>query len=183
MNEEPNAKAVLTASLYKEPGYADLKTTDTIEPRHYQQTEEDYQMVIQAVPGVPKKTKGQTYHEEVESLTKKGVANADAIREVAKKHAATENAVRGSIHQYRRSRGISGSSTSRRGSRTAPAAKTFDDFIAQARHALEAARDHVHREVTDAEADLKAAQKRFDEVKASVTDRLADIEKKLKALE
>ena len=133
---------------------------------------------------VPKKvTKGQTYHEEVEDLKKQGVSNADAIREVAKTHRANENAVRGGIHQYKRSRGITSTSTSQRGSRTAHAAKTFDDFIAQARQALLNAREHVHSEVRDAETELQAAQKRFDEVKASVDDRLADIEKKLKALQ
>lgn len=184
MTEMPDAKAVLTGLISERPCITDLTTTDTMTPRHYQQTEEDYQMAIKAIPGIPKKTKAETYRDEVEDLKKQGVSNADAIREVAKKHGATENAVRGGIHQYNARHGSGGSSaTSRRGGRSqAPTRKSLDDYFADARRALEAARDQVTQEVTDAEAALQAAQKRYDEAKASVADRLADIEKKLKAL-
>jgi hypothetical protein len=128
------------------------------------------------------KSMGQTYYEEVEALKSQGVANADAVRQVAEKYDKKENAVRGGIHQYK-SRHVNGNApaaASRRG--RGRQALSVDDYVANARQALESARDLIDQEVSDAKAELDAAQARYDEVQAAIKDRKADIEKKLKAL-
>jgi uncharacterized protein YoaH (UPF0181 family) len=171
-----NAKPVLTGDIYDRESFAPADSSGSIDLGHYQtDREENYQMAVKAEAS---KTKGQTYYEEVEELKASGMSNADAIRQVAKKHGANENAVRGGIHQYR-SRHADGSSP-RRGRRSS--ATTVEDYVANARKALEAARDLIDREVEQAKSELATAQKRYDDVVASVSDRKADIENKLKAL-
>jgi hypothetical protein len=143
-------------------------------------------MAAQAKPVIPPsdgKSMAQRYYEEVEALKASGTKNADAVREVAKKYGKNENAVRGGIHQYK-SRHVNGgaaATTTSRGSRR-QASLSVDDYVANARKALEAARDLIDREVEHAKAELDAAQQRYDQVAASVKDRKADIEKKLQAL-
>jgi uncharacterized protein YoaH (UPF0181 family) len=124
----------------------------------------------------------QTYYEEVEALKSQGVSNADAVKAVAEKMGKKENAVRGGIFQYRKTHlnGDGPTTTTRRTRRQA--SLSVDDYVANARQALEAARDLIDREVDEAKAALDAAQAHYDEVQASVKDRKADIEKKLKAL-
>lgn len=122
---------------------------------------------------------GQKYHEAVDARKADGISNAEAIRAVAEQFGKNENAVRGGIHQYK-NRNVDGAgTTSRRSRRRAP---SVDDLMGQAKQSLEGALSVVDREVDDAKAALDAAQKRYDEVSASVKDRKADIEKKLKAL-
>src|SRR5580765_7590019 len=123
------------------------------------------------------KTLSQTYYEEVEALKATGVSNADAMREVAKKHNKTENAVRGAIYQYRNRQG--GTGAPRRGRKSG---QTVEDLVAGARQALEQALALVDREVDEAKAALDAAQARYDEAMAGVKDKKAEIQKKLKAL-
>lgn len=125
------------------------------------------------------KSLSQQYYEEVEALKASGTSNADAIRQVAEKHGKKENAIRGGIHQYK-SRHLDGNGSS--SSRRRRAAASVEDHLASARQSLEQALALVDREVEEAKAALDAAQARFDEVTASVKDRKADIEKKLKAL-
>lgn len=133
------------------------------------------------IPQADGKSMGQTYYDEVESLKANGTSNADAVREVAKKHGKNENAVRGGIHQYKSRHVNGGSATSaRRGRRGAT--PSVDDYLANARQALESARDLIDHEVEEAKSALDAAQARYDQVQSSVKDRKADIEKKLKAL-
>jgi hypothetical protein len=129
------------------------------------------------------KTWSQVYHEEVEALVAGGIKNADAVRQVAEKYGKNENAVRGGIFQYKKAHGngTAPTATTRR-TRRSSAPATVDDYLANARQALEAARDLVDKEVTDAKTALDAAQARYDEAVASVKERKADIEKKLKAL-
>jgi uncharacterized protein YoaH (UPF0181 family) len=125
------------------------------------------------------KTLGQQYYEEVEALKAQGMSNADAIREVADKHGKKENAVRGGLHQYKSKRNGGDPSTPRR----ARAGKaSVDDLVASARQSLERAVVLIDQEVTAAKVALDAAQAHYDQVLASVKDRKADIEKKLKAL-
>lgn len=121
----------------------------------------------------------QQYYEEVEALKASGVSNAEAIRQVAEKHGKKENAVRGGIHQYK-SRHLDGNGTSPTRRRRATA--SVEDHLAQARQSLEQALALIDKEVDDAKAALDAAQERYDAAVASVKDRKADIEKKLKAL-
>ena len=125
------------------------------------------------------KSLAETYYEEVEALKAEGVANAEAVRQVAEKHGKTENAVRGAIYQYK-TRHLSGGGGASRSRRRSPA--TVDDFVSSARQALEQALELVDREVDEAKVALEAAQARYDEAAASVKDRKADIERKLKAL-
>lgn len=128
---------------------------------------------------VDDKPLSQQYYEEVEALKASGVSNADAIRQVAEKHGKKENAVRGGIHQYK-SRHLDGNGSSPTRRRRATA--SVEDHLAQARQSLEQALALIDREVDDAKAALDAAQQRYDAAVASVKDRKADIEKKLKAL-
>lgn len=121
----------------------------------------------------------QQYYEEVEALKASGVSNAEAIRQVAEKHGKKENAVRGGIHQYK-SRHLDGNGTSPTRRRRATA--SVEDHLAQARQSLEQALALIDKEVDDAKAALDTAQERYDAAVASVKDRKADIEKKLKAL-
>lgn len=121
----------------------------------------------------------QLYYEEVEALKASGVSNAEAIRQVAEKHGKKENAVRGGIHQYK-SRHLDGNGTSSTRRRRATA--SVEDHLAQARQSLEQALALIDNEVDDAKAALDAAQERYDAAVASVKDKKADIEKKLKAL-
>ena len=108
--------------------------------------------------------------------------NADAVRQVAKKYSKNENAVRGGIFQYKKAHvnGGAPTATTRRGRRTA--SLSVDDYVANARQALESARDLIDHEVEQAKTELDAAQARYDEVQGAVKERKADIEKKLKAL-
>ena len=128
------------------------------------------------------KSVGQTYYEEVETLNAGGMKNADAVREVAKKYDKNENAVRGGIHQYKKSHLDGGASTTiTRRSRRARAV-TVDDYLANARKALEDALALIDQEVNEAKAALDAAQARYEHAVASVKGKKADIEKKLAAL-
>lgn len=121
----------------------------------------------------------QQYYEDVETLKAKGVSNAEAIRQVAKKHGKKENAVRGGIHQWK-ARHLDGGGTGRGGHRRATA--SVDDLIGTARASIEEAIALIGREVEDAKSALDAAQAHYDEVAASVDNRKADLKKKLDAL-
>lgn len=124
----------------------------------------------------------QRYYEEVETLKSEGFSNADAVRQVAAEHGKKDNAVRGGINQYKRIH-LDGSTTSSSSPRrTRRGAKTVEDHVASARQSLETALSLVDKEVGDAKAALDSAQARYDAVVASVKDRKADIEDKLKAL-
>jgi uncharacterized protein YoaH (UPF0181 family) len=127
----------------------------------------------------PPKPLSQQYYERVEKLKAEGLSNADAVRQVAQEQGKKENAVRGGINQYKRIHLDGGGSTPRRSRR---GGKSVDDHLASARESLETALDLVDKEVGDAKAALDSAQARYDEVVASVKDRKADIQKKLKAL-
>lgn len=135
------------------------------------------------IPVADGKSKSQLYYEEVEALVAGGMKNADAIRQVAENHGATDNAVRGGIYQYKTkyTNGAAGSTTTRRRS-SAPAPASVDDYVAAARKALEDALALIDREVSEAKTTLDAAQARYDDVVSSVAERKADIEKKLKVL-
>lgn len=121
----------------------------------------------------------QKYYEEVEALKSSGVANPDAIRQVAEKYGKKENAIRGGIHQYK-SRHIDGNGTTP--SRRRRASASVEDHLESARQSLEQAVALIDKEVDDAKAALDAAQARYDSAVASVKDRKSDLEKKLKAL-
>jgi hypothetical protein len=176
MTNQPNAKPVLTGHIYDSGRFAESESSGSIDLGHYQSTrEENYQMAED-------KSMGQTYYEEVEALKAGGTTNADAVREVANKYDKKENAVRGGIHAYK-SRHVNGNTPAatprpRRGR----ANLSVDDYLANARQAVESARDLIDQEVNEAKAALDAAQARYDEVQASVKERKADVEKKLKAL-
>jgi uncharacterized protein YoaH (UPF0181 family) len=123
---------------------------------------------------------GQQYYEEVEALKAQGVANAEAIRQVAAQHDKKENAVRGGLHQYKSKLNGGGDSATPRRGRAAKV--SVDDLLESARQSLESAVALIDQEVAEAKAALDAAQARYDEVVANVKDKKADVEKKLKAL-
>lgn len=126
------------------------------------------------------KTLGQQYHEAVEKLKADGMTNADAIRKVAEDFGKEVNAVRGGIHQYTTK--LRGGATAAAGRGRRRTAASVDDFVASARTSLEQALALIDSEVDQAKQALDAAQTRYDKAVASVKDRKADIERKLKAL-
>jgi uncharacterized protein YoaH (UPF0181 family) len=173
-----STNSVLTAEIYDGHGFAGISTSDRIDLGHDKQTEGViYHMADE-------KSMSQTYYEDVEALKATGVSNADAIRQVAEKYGKNANAVRGGIHQYKTNHLNGGSATTTPTRRRSPrrSTQTVDDYLANARQALEAARDLIDQEVNQAKAALEAAQARYDQAVASVKDRKADIEKKLKVL-
>lgn len=191
MTNDGTVKELLTGQNIIPASFADADHSDTIDLGHinssqgviYQMAEETKTQSSTKTPPPEGKTWAQVYVEEVDALVADGTKNADAVRQVAEKYHKTENSVRGGIFQYKKahSNGNSPSPTTRR---SRPAAQlSVDDYLANARAALEAARDLIDREVDEATAARDAAQARLDEVMASIKDRKADIEKKLKALE
>ena len=187
--ESTNAKSVLTDVIYDRRSFAEPLSAGSIELGHYKTSREDiYQMAPESSSrtkvvevDIPK-SMGQTYYEEVETLKSEGIKNADAVRQVAEQHGKNENAVRGGIHQYK-SRHVDGKApTTTRRATSRSASLSVDDYVANARKALESARGLIDQEVNEAKAALDAAQARYDEVQASVKDRQADIEKKIAAL-
>ena len=186
--ESGNAKPELTGDIYDRQGFADTASSGSIDLGLLtnQDRERIYQMAEKTetiIPPADGKSMGQTYYEEVEALVAGGMKNADAVRQVADKYGKNENAVRGGIFQYKKAHvdGGGATTTTRRSRRRATL--SVDDYVANARKALEAARDLIDDEVEQAKSELEAAQARYDEVVASVKDRKADIEKKLKALQ
>jgi hypothetical protein len=127
-----------------------------------------------------KSSLGQQYHEKVEALKVAGLNNADAIRQVAAEFGKNENAVRGSLHQYKLKLAGSPGTAVRRARRAA--GPTVDDFVASAKKAIEDALSLVDNEVLQAKSTLDAAQAHYDLVAAGVADRRAELQKKLKAL-
>ncbi len=131
-----------------------------------------------------KKPLGQQYYEEVEALKADGVSNADAVRQVAEKYGKKEGAIRGGMFQYRRAHvdDDGDGARPRRRVRQPAATPSVDDYLANARKALEDALALIDREVDEAKAALDAAQARYDQAVASVRDKKAEVEQKLKAL-
>ena len=183
-----NTKPVLTGHIYDGGSFADASTSGSIDLRHNKSIgEENYQMAESSTTRTPApegKTWGQVYYEEVEELVSGGMKNADAVRQVAEKYGKEVNAVRGGIFQYKKAHVNSGSSATvtptRRGRRQTT--RSYDEYMADARQALEAARALIDQEVNEAKTALDAAQEHYNNVLASVKERKADIEKKLKAL-
>lgn len=126
------------------------------------------------------KSLSQQYYEAVENHKASGMSNADAIRAVAEQFNKKVGAVRGGIHQYRSRSGDSNGASPRRGRRRSAA--SVEDHLASAKRSLEQALGLIDHEVEQAKTALDAAQARYDAAVASVRDRKADIERKLKAL-
>jgi hypothetical protein len=179
-------KELLTPENNTSGAFADEGSSGRIDLGHNNSTQGViYQMAdkTSTTEAEASKSKGQTYYEEVEALVAGGMKNADAIRQTADKHGATENAVRGGIFQYKKAHvngGSSGPTTTVRRLRQKEA--SYDELLATARQALEAADALIDKEVNEAKDALDAAQARYDEVLASVKERKADIQKKLHAL-
>lgn len=183
-----NTNSVLTDSDYESDPFADAEPSGSIDLGHNNSSQGViYQMAdTTTVPFSPPggKTWAQVYYEEVEALVSDGTKNADAIRVVAEKHGKQPNAVRNGIFQYKKAyvngngNGVVSASPRRRSSH----ALSVDDLLAAARKSLEDALALIDKELADATEARDAAQARLDDVMASVADRKADIEKKLKAL-
>lgn len=186
---DPNTNFVLTDTTTKPEAFAEASPSGRIDLGHNKSTEGViYQMATATktasrTPAPDGKTWGQVYYEEVEALVAEGFKNADAVREVAQKYSKEVNAVRGGIFQYKKSRGDGHTPSTGRRSRNRATTRSYDDYLAEARTALEAARDLIDKEVDEARSAFEAAKTRLEQVEASVKDRKADIEKKLKALQ
>jgi hypothetical protein len=129
------------------------------------------------------KSMGQTYYEEVEALKVSGVTNAEAVRQVAETHGKPVGSIRGGIHQYK-ARWIAGGTapTGNGNNSRRRQAVSVDDLVGQARGAVESALLMIDREVEEARVQQEAAKQHYEQIQASVAERKADLEKKLKAL-
>jgi predicted nucleic acid-binding Zn-ribbon protein len=184
MSEPPNVDSVLTRQDHDPRAFADVNTSGSID---LEITNRSQGVIYQMSED---KSMGQTYYEEVEELKQGGMSNADAVREVAKKHGKKDNAVRGGIHQYR-ARYIDGGGTATGTVRRTrhKAEPSVDDFVANARKNMEDALAAVDREplrlkaeVEELKSELAAAEAAYDQAVAAAKDKKVELEKKLKAL-
>lgn len=134
------------------------------------------------------KSMGQAYYEEVEELKIQGVANADAVRQVAQKYDKKENAVRGGLHQYK-SRHVNGGTPTTSPRRSRRSSPSVDDYLASARKSIEDALAlldeeplRLSEEIERLKNEVAAAEARYEQAVATAKDKKAELEKKLKAL-
>lgn len=128
------------------------------------------------------KTESQAVYERIEQLKADGVSLAEAVRQVAQERGKKEGAVRGNYYSHAKKL-TGGSSGSRpRSRRSTRAAITVDGAVNEAKAVLQKAIDNIDSEVEDAKKELAAVQARYDELVASVKERKASLEKRIKAL-
>ncbi len=156
----------------------DTPSDSVVVTYHYVPVRRGCQMSATTVTPEVTKSLGQTYYEELQELNEAGVANGDAMRQIAEKHGKSMNSVRGGIYQYRTR--LSGGTSNGR-SRQRPAT-SVEDLVGQARASVEHALGLIDQEVAEAKAQYDAAKLNYEQLQASVSDRKADLTKKLKAL-
>ena len=128
-----------------------------------------------------KPTESQVVYERIEQLKADGVSLADAVRRVAEERGKKEGAVRGNYYNYAK-KVTGGGSTKPRSRRSTRTAITVDGAVDEAKAVLQKAIDNVDSEVEAAKKELEDAQARHDELLASVKERKASLEKRIKAL-
>ncbi len=128
------------------------------------------------------KTESQAVYERIEQLKADGVSLADAVRQVAQERGKKEGAVRGNYYNHAKKVAGGGGGGKPRSRRSTRAAITVDGAVDEAKGVLQKAIDSIDTEVEAAKKELAAAQARYDELVASVKERKASLEKRIKAL-
>lgn len=134
------------------------------------------------MPRKQEKTEAQIVYERIEQLKAEGVSLADAVRQVAEERGKKEGAVRTNYYRYAKNVTGGGGARKPRSRRGGRMTVTVDGAVDEAKAVLQKAIDSIDSEVEDAKRELAAAQTRYDELVASVKERKADLEKRIKAL-
>jgi len=120
-------------------------------------------------------TKAQQVYERVEALVGEGSTKADAYVQVAGEFGLKPNSARGAYYQYtRRIRGGKPRSRKRE--------TTTEDAVASAVATLEEAVDSIDSEIDAAKERADEAQREYEALEASATDRKQAIQAKIDAL-
>jgi len=127
-------------------------------------------------------TEAEKVYTELTAITASGMSFADAIRKVAVDTGKKEGAVRANYYNHKKKLDGGAASTARRGRPNAEAI-TVENALAQARAILEQAVVSIDAEVEAAKADMDAATARYKALAASVKDRKAELQRKIKALD
>ncbi len=127
-------------------------------------------------------TEAEKVYTELTALTEGGLSFADAVRKVAADTGKKEGAVRANYYNHKKKQDGGVATTPGRRGRPKTEALTVDGALAQARAILEQAVVSIDAEVEAAKADMDAATGRYKALVASVKDRKADLQQKIKAL-
>lgn len=120
-------------------------------------------------------TKAQQVYERVEALVGEGSTKADAYATVAEEFGLKPNSVRGAYYQHtRKLRG--GKPVSRKRE------TTTEDAIASAVATLEAAVENIDAEIETAKERADEAQREYESLEATATERKQAIQAKIDAL-
>lgn len=120
-------------------------------------------------------TKAQQVYERVEELVSGGSTKADAYVQVAEEFGLKPNSVRGSYYQHTRK--LRGGKPRSRKRET-----TTEDAVASAVATLEQALESIDAEIETARERADEAQREFEALEASATDRKQAIQAKIDAL-
>lgn len=120
-------------------------------------------------------TKAQQVYERVEELVGAGSTKADAYVQVAEEFGLKPNSVRGSYYQHTRK--LRGGTTRSRKRET-----TTQDAVASAVATLEQALDSIDAEIETAKDRAEEAQREFEALEASASERKQAIQAKIDAL-
>jgi len=120
-------------------------------------------------------TKAQQVFERVEALVGEGSTKADAYVQVAEEFGLKPNSVRGAVYQHARKL---------RGGKARPRKRetTTEDAVASAVATLEEAVDSIDSEIEAAKDRAEEAQREYEALDASATERKQAIQAKIEAL-
>jgi hypothetical protein len=121
-------------------------------------------------------TKAEKVYDEVNALIDSGVEKRDAFKQLAEKYDQPLDSIRGSF--YGQKRKIEGGVTRPRKRET-----TAADAVELAAATLRKAIEMISREITAAEERAAEATAEAEALKASASERKAEIERKIAALE
>jgi chromosome segregation ATPase len=122
-------------------------------------------------------TKAQEVYERVNALVESGTTKADAFRQLAEEYGQPVKSLQGSYYSH--SRKANGGSSPRRARKreTTPA-----EAVEQAKATLERAIESIDAEIEVAKERMNEAKAEFESLKASASDRKAEIKTKIEAL-
>ena len=122
-------------------------------------------------------TKAEQVYDEINEMVKAGTKKADAFKALAEQYGQPVDSVRGAYYGHKRK--IEGGGSSRpRKRETTPA-----DAVSQATATLRKAIEAIDNEITAADERAREAVAEAKALKASASERKAEIERKIAALE
>jgi hypothetical protein len=119
-------------------------------------------------------TKAAETYAALTGLVEGGMRLSDAVRQLASETGRSESAIRASYYQQRSKLGES--------SPRSQAPVSVEDAVREARQLLGRALAGIDAELAIAKADLDTARERYETLKASATQRKAELERKIAAL-